>query len=198
MSSANNKLSRKAKIILSVIAVIAVIVFTYFFGGKNISELTGGDESNGSYISDVLSEIKPSVSEKSDVSSENNSSSLESKPEKALDKNGIYTSKDDVALYIRIYNKLPSNFIKKADAEKLGWSGGALDKYAKNKCIGGDYFGNYEGVLPKKSGRKYTECDIDTLGASKRGEKRIVFSNDGLIYYTEDHYETFELLYGKE
>ncbi|MBQ8970721.1 MAG: ribonuclease, partial [Lachnospiraceae bacterium] len=61
--------------------------------------------------------------------------------------------------------------------------------------IGGSYFGNYEKQLPEKNGRKYYECDIDTLGASKRGAKRINYSNDGLIYYTEDHYETFELLY---
>ena len=59
-------------------------------------------------------------------------------------------------------------------------------------------FGNYEGLLPEADGRTYAECDIDTLGADSRGAKRIVFSNDGLIYYTEDHYETFELLYGEE
>ena len=70
--------------------------------------------------------------------------------------------------------------------------------YAPGKCIGGSRFGNYEGLLPEADGRTYTECDIDTLGADSRGAKRIVFSNDGLIYYTEDHYETFELLYGEE
>ena len=52
--------------------------------------------------------------------------------------------------------------------------------------------------MPEADGRTYAECDIDTLGADSRGAKRIVFSNDGLIYYTEDHYETFELLYGEE
>jgi len=91
---------------------------------------------------------------------------------------------------------LPDNFFTKKEAEKLGWSGGGLQSYAPGKCIGGDRFGNYEGLLPKKSGRTYTECDIDTLGRSSRGAKRIVFSNDGLIYYTDDHYESFELLYG--
>ena len=114
----------------------------------------------------------------------------------AIDENGIYTSKEDVALYIHTFGKLPSNFITKKEAEKLGWSGGSLEKYAKNKCIGGSRFGNYEGKLPDKEGRTYTECDIDTLGQKSRGAKRIVFSNDGLIFYTEDHYETFELLYG--
>lgn len=115
-----------------------------------------------------------------------------------LDKNGWYYSKDEVALYIHQYGCLPGNFITKKDAEKLGWPGGSLEPYAPGKAIGGSHFGNYEGILPEKKGRSYTECDIDTKGAKSRGAKRIVFSNDGLIYYTEDHYETFELLYGEE
>ena len=115
-----------------------------------------------------------------------------------LDEDGVYTTKEDVALYIHTYGRLPDNFITKKEAEKLGWPGGSLEPYAPGMCIGGSRFGNYEGLLPKADGRTYTECDIDTLGAEKRGAKRIVFSNDGLIYYTEDHYESFELLYGEE
>jgi len=116
-------------------------------------------------------------------------------PETVIE-SGSYTSKDDVALYIHLFGHLPGNFITKAQASALGWTGGGLDAYAPGKCIGGDYFGNYEGLLPKKSGRTFAECDIDTLGASSRGAKRIVFSNDGLVYYTPDHYESFTLLYG--
>lgn len=115
-----------------------------------------------------------------------------------IDEEGSYTSKEDVALYIHIYGKLPGNFITKDKARELGWEGGGLEDFAPGCCIGGDRFGNYEGLLPKKEGRSYTECDIDTLGADTRGAKRIVFSNDGLIYYTDDHYESFTLLYGKE
>ena len=115
----------------------------------------------------------------------------------AIAEDGAYTTKDDVALYIRTYGRLPDNFITKKQAQALGWEGGSLEPYAPGKCIGGSRFGNYEGLLPEKDGRIYTECDIDTLGARNRGAKRIVFSNDGLIYYTEDHYETFELLYGE-
>lgn len=118
--------------------------------------------------------------------------------EATLDPDGVYTTKDDVALYIYTYGELPSNFITKKEAQKLGWSGGSLEPYAPGCCIGGSYFGNYEGLLPEKNGREYTECDIDTLGKKSRGAKRIVFSNDGLIYYTDDHYESFELLYGEE
>ena len=115
-----------------------------------------------------------------------------------LDENGSYTTKDDVALYIHHYGHLPSNFITKKEAQKLGWPGGSLEPYAPGKCIGGSYFGNYEGLLPEADGREYHECDIDTLGAKSRGAKRIIFSNDGLIYYTDDHYESFTLLYGEE
>lgn len=114
----------------------------------------------------------------------------------AIDENGTYTSKEDVALYIHTYNKLPSNYITKQEAEDLGWisSKGNLKKVAPGKSIGGDRFGNYEGKLPKARGRSYTECDIDFDGGY-RNSKRIIFSNDGLIFYTEDHYETFEQLY---
>lgn len=115
------------------------------------------------------------------------------------DEDGIYTSKEEVAAYLKEYNHLPSNFITKKEAKKLGWvsSEGNLGEVAPGKSIGGDYFGNYEGVLPEADGREYHECDIDSDGGY-RGAKRIVYSNDGLIYYTEDHYETFELLYGEE
>ncbi len=118
--------------------------------------------------------------------------------EELLPEEGSYTTKEDVALYLHQYGHLPPNFITKKEAEALGWSGGSLEPYAPGKCIGGNRFGNYEGLLPEAEGRSYTECDIDTLGAEKRGAKRIVFSNDGLIYYTEDHYESFDLLYGEE
>lgn len=116
----------------------------------------------------------------------------------ALPENGSYTTKEDVALYIHTYGRLPDNFITKKEAQNLGWPGGDLEPYAPGMCIGGSRFGNYEGLLPEAKGRTYTECDVDTLGAKSRGAKRIVFSNDGLIYYTEDHYESFELLYGDE
>ena len=115
-----------------------------------------------------------------------------------IDEDGSYTTKDDVALYIHTYGHLPGNFITKKDAQALGWPGGSLEPYAPGMCIGGSRFGNYEGLLSEADGRTYTECDIDTLHASSRGAKRIVFSNDGLIYYTEDHYESFVLLYGEE
>ncbi len=113
-----------------------------------------------------------------------------------VSEDGQYDTKDEVALYIRLFGHLPSNYITKQYAQSLGWTGGSLEPYAPGCSIGGDRFGNYEGLLPKASGRSYTECDIGTKGRNSRGAKRIVFSNDGLIYYTDDHYESFTLLYG--
>ncbi len=111
-----------------------------------------------------------------------------------LPEDGAYTTKDDVALYLHLYGRLPGNFITKKQAQSLGWSGGSLEDYAPGKCIGGDRFGNYEKLLP--TDRTYQECDINTLGARSRGAERLVYSDDGLIYYTADHYNTFTLLYG--
>lgn len=116
-----------------------------------------------------------------------------------LAEDGWYTDKEQVALYIHLYGKLPGNFIDKYEAEDLGWesSKGNLDKVAPGKSIGGNKFGNREGLLPKEKGRTYYECDINYEGGYRGGE-RIVYSNDGLVYYTGDHYESFELLYTKE
>ena len=119
-------------------------------------------------------------------------------PTLAVSEDGWYSSKDEVALYIHLYGHLPGNYITKKEAEALGWTGGSVERYAgEGKAIGGSRFGNYEGLLPEAKGRTYTECDIDTVGTSSRGAKRLVFSSDGLIYYTEDHYASFELLYGE-
>ena len=142
---------------------------------------------------DVEPEAPPPAAEASEA---DDASSEQEAP--AIDEDGEYTTKDDVALYIHTYGHLPSNFITKKEAEALGWSGGSLEPYAPGKSIGGGYFGNYEGLLPSAKGRKWTECDINTRGARSRGAERIVFSNDGLIYYTADHYESFTLLYGEE
>jgi len=114
----------------------------------------------------------------------------------SINADGCYTDKDNVALYIHTYSHLPKNYITKKEAQSLGWVSqqGNLHKVAPGKSIGGDKFGNFEGLLPKQKGRQYYECDID-YGGGRRNAKRIVFSNDGLIYYTNDHYNSFEKLY---
>ena len=116
--------------------------------------------------------------------------------EPVLSEDGTYTSKEDVAFYLHTYGHLPSNFITKKEAQSRGWeaSKGNLHKVAPGMSIGGDRFGNREGLLPEQKGRQYYECDIDYEGGS-RNAKRIVYSDDGLIFYTDDHYASFEQLY---
>lgn len=118
---------------------------------------------------------------------------------KTIQEQGVYTSKDKVAKYINAYHKLPLNYITKSEAADLGWTGGSLLPYAPYRCIGGDEYIDFEDKLPNKEGRIYYECDINTLGSLSRGEERLVYSNDGLLYYTSDHYETFEQIeFGSE
>ena len=119
------------------------------------------------------------------------------KPETAtLDENGEYSTAEDVALYLHLFGHLPPNYITKKEAEALGWNGGSLAKIAPGRMLGDTYFGNYEGLLPAAKGRSWHECDVNNLGAKSRGPDRLVYSNDGLVYFTNDHYESFELLYG--
>ncbi len=108
----------------------------------------------------------------------------------ALDPDGSYKSKDEVALYIHLYGKLPANYITKSAAKRQY---GSTSKLPKTMNIGGDRFYNREGLLP--AGHTYYECDIATSGGSSRGAKRIVFSDDGLIFYTANHYASFTQLY---
>lgn len=119
----------------------------------------------------------------------------EEKPADEITEQGSYTSKEDVYAYLVAYGRLPENFITKNEADKLGWDArdGNLDEVAPGMSIGGDKFGNREGKLPKQKGRKYYECDINYVGGYRNGE-RLIFSNDGLYFYTDDHYETFSRL----
>lgn len=142
-------------------------------------------------IEPVVPDNQSNDNSSSNVGDQNQTSSGEN----TLDEYGTYSSAEDVALYLHTYGELPDNFITKNEARDLGWSGGGLEDYAPGMCIGGDTFGNREGILPKG---KYHECDINTLGENSRGAERIVWDDAGNIYYTNDHYESFELLYEGE
>lgn len=111
----------------------------------------------------------------------------------SVEKDGSYTSPEDVADYIHTFGTLPGNFITKKQAQALGWdsSKGNLWDVAPDMSIGGDYFGNYENLLPEGN---YHECDVNYTGGY-RGAERIIYSDNGNIYYTNDHYKTFTQLY---
>ena len=171
------KFKKKIKYLIS-LALLVVGVLSLFACGKNAAY----DVSNSA--SNIISNTTVATND-----------------EYKIDIDGTYTSKEEVALYIYTYKKLPKNFITKKEAKKLGWdsSKNYLGEVAKGKSIGGDVYSNYEKRLPVIDGRKYYECDIDYAG-KKRNAKRIVYADDfnediGFIYYTDDHYKTFERLY---
>ena len=94
--------------------------------------------------------------------------------------------------WIYHYGKLPDNYISKEEAKVLGWKPilGNLDEVAPGKMIGGSVYGNRDGKLPTAPGRIWYECDIDYQGGY-RNNARLIYSNDGLIFKTDDHYTSF-------
>lgn len=86
---------------------------------------------------------------------------------------------------------LTARYVTKREAEKHGWRpGDDLCRTSRGKAIGGDSFANREGKLPRGPGRSWHEADLD-FACGKRGAKRLVWSSDGMIYVTTDHYATF-------
>jgi len=150
--------------------------------------ITGGEDKNTA----AAGTESPDKPEEPGAQAEEEPEKQEEEEPYRPDEDGYYYDLENVVLYIDCYGCLPDNFITKKEAEALGWSGGSVQKYREGAAIGGDYFGNREGLLPKASGRKYTECDLNTDGKSSRGAERLVFSNDGLYFYTGDHYESFQ------
>lgn len=186
-----NKLKKQLKKLLPLLLLlVAVLLVRSVFGVDLASLLTqeSGYTAPEATASPALS-AKPAPAETPPAESE-------ADPARP-DEDGVYTDAEEVCAYLVAYGHLPSNFITKSEAQAAGWPGGGLDDYCPGKCIGGDRFGNREGFLPNAPGRQYYECDINTLHASSRGSERLVYSNDGLIYYTGDHYESFTLLYGE-
>ena len=187
--------------------VILLLVLAFFLFPSQNSAVAPSADPSAAVSSDTLSlatsspnassrpTAAPSTPKAETPAASAPSSDAAPEEEQLLPEDGSYTSQEDVSLYLVQYGHLPSNFITKKEAQKAGWSGGSLEKILPGKCIGGDRFGNYEGLLPAAKGRTWTECDINTLGAKSRGPERIVFSNDGLIYYTGDHYDSFTQLY---
>lgn len=114
----------------------------------------------------------------------------------AIREDGRYSTPEDVALYLHTYGRLPRNYLTKDAAMRLGWDAGKgnLWEVTDRMSIGGDVFGNREGLLPAKPGRTWRECDVRYAGGFRGGE-RIVYSSDGLIYYSKDHYASFTRLY---
>lgn len=142
-------------------------------------------ENNGFKVEKETKQESKQESRKETISENNNK----------LDKNGHYYSKEDVALYVHTFGRLPSNYLTKNEAKNLGWDAqrGNLWKVTDKGVIGGDRFGNREGELPKNE--KYYEADVNYKGGHRGGERLVYTKGGKVIYYSGDHYENFEVLY---
>ena len=99
----------------------------------------------------------------------------------------------DGADWVLFYQrKLPDYYVDKTTAYRFGWKTKHkyLDKVLPNKMVGGDPYENEDSKLPSAPGRIWYEADINYIGG-KRNRQRILYSNDGLIFVTYDHYQTF-------
>lgn len=183
-------LRRIAAMVLAVMMMLSCFTGCAGAAGRNKTTQDSGQETTAEKETERASGKDTKNTERTDDSDEDEEEILEDE---------TYSSKDDVAEYLYLYGHLPDNYITKSEAKKLGWvsSKGNLWDVAPGMSIGGDTFGNREGLLPKEKGRKYYECDVDYEGGYRSSE-RIIYSNDGLVYYTEDHYNSFDLLYGEE
>ena len=168
------------KIIVFVLACIIAV------GGLLLSELKEGQLQDADFVDTTVKVIPDDGAEDESIAS--------ASADAPLTYGEYYYTVDDVAYYLAFYGELPDNYITKKEAEALGWisSEGNLWDVAPGMCIGGDRFGNYEGILPQ--GGSYTECDVNYDGGYRDGE-RLVYDTDGNIWYSADHYTTFDQLY---
>ena len=198
MKQMDNK--KKQLILWAIIVIVGLVIAGYFFiksnqnGGQNPTTAAPGQlETEETTKSGGTHELETEETTKAgDATHEFETE--ETTAEAYVVESKEYSDKDHVAAYIHEFGHLPSNYITKSKADSMsGWQ-------KNGYYIGGDHFGNYEGLLPKKSGRKYYECDVDysnnNIKKGNRGTKRLISSNDGLIFYTSDHYESFTQLYG--
>ena len=165
--------------------LVAENSYLYRFIGKDIP-LTIGDKKT-----DDVAPLKDAQQTAKDLVAALNSL-VYSESEEKRDEVSPIIEPQAIADYIFKYGKLPDNFITKKEAQALGWdsSRNYVSDVAPGKSIGGDKFGNYEGLLPSKKGRQWYEADC-YYTKGKRNAYRILYSSDGLVYYTDDHYETF-------
>ena len=146
--------------------------------GDKVSEIMDG-------LPDTTSSLREAVSQSSTDSSTD------------VTEGESYRSREDVTAYLHAYGELPPNYLTESEAEALGWDGsGDLWAIQEGAAIGGDSYDNLAGLVPEADGRTWSQCDVNYEGGT-RGNERLVYSNDGLIYYSPDKFTPFEEVYGE-
>ena len=162
---------------------------------SKIDQMLGDMPETNSALKDAVSSITSSIA--NDVSSasqpaEDADTSASEAADVTVTEDGSYTGKDEVAAYLHTSGKLPSNYLTTEAATALGWDGDSdLWAVQSGAAIGGDEYANLAGLLPAADGRSWKQCDVGYNGGT-RGPERLVYSSDGLIYYSPDRFTTFE------
>lgn len=191
-------MQNKKSLIYIFLAFVAGLLLMYLFNNykiekKNTSENTEisyqksetQNQDNSYYYEKKSKKNQDNFEkEKSDFSNKNNDSSNQ------IDE---LTNDEIVVKYLKEHGELPDYYITKSEAKSLGWvpSKGNLCEVAPGRAIGGDIWTNRQKSLPTKSGRRYFEADLN-YHCGNRNADRVVFSNDGLVFVTFDHYRSFE------
>lgn len=191
-------MQNKKSLLYIFLAFVAGLLLMYLFNNYKIEKKNTSENTEISYQKSETQNQDNSYSyekkskknqdhfekEKSDFSIKNNNSSNQ------IDE---LTNDEIVVKYLKEHGELPDYYITKSEAKSLGWvpSKGNLCEVAPGKAIGGDIWTNRQKSLPTKSGRKYFEADLN-YHCGNRNADRVVFSNDGLVFVTFDHYRSFE------
>ena len=191
-------MQNKKSLLYIFLAFVAGLLLMYLFNNYKIEKKNTSENTEISYQKSETQNQDDSYSyekkskknqdnfekEKSDFSNKNNDSSNQ------IDE---LTNDEIVVKYLKEHGELPDYYITKSEAKSMGWvpSKGNLCEVAPGKAIGGDIWTNRQKSLPTKSGRKYFEADLN-YNCGNRNADRVVFSNDGLVFVTHDHYRSFE------
>ncbi len=191
-------MQNKKSLLYIFLAFVAGLLLMYLFNNYKIEKKNTSENTEISYQKSETQNQDNSYSyetsskknqdhfekEKSDFSNKNNNSSNQ------IDE---LTNDEIVVKYLKEHGELPDYYITKSEAKSMGWvpSKGNLCEVAPGKAIGGDIWTNRQKSLPTKSGRRYFEADLN-YNCGNRNADRVVFSNDGLVFVTFDHYRSFE------
>jgi ribonuclease T1 len=192
MSEKKNNKQSKPRTLPGLLAVLVALVLVVLGQngtlpfGEILSDLTGQPAATENITNTAENQAMP-VSQNQAMPAEGVEDAAEA---------GAITTPQAVADYIFEHGTLPDHYLTKSEARALGWdsSKNYVSDVAPGYAIGGDRFGNYEGLLPDADGRTWYEADVNYTSGS-RGAERILYSSDGLVYYTNDHYQTFTQMF---